>query len=145
MSGTVLRDTKILTKMEEALAGVYIPAKLDEKATEASGELTLTADSQVFTPEQLSRLREYVEKLVAACAEAYLAGDVEPRPMQGGGSGYYANACMYCKYRSLCGLTDDDTDRIRKPQRQDTVKKEMQGILDPAAAEAGKKKGGKRS
>ncbi|MBQ9907186.1 MAG: PD-(D/E)XK nuclease family protein [Oscillospiraceae bacterium] len=148
MSGTVLHDMGILTKMEEALAGVYIPAKLDEKATESSGTLTLTKDSQVFTPEQLGRLRTYVEKLVAACAEAYLAGDVEPRPMQGGGNGYYADACAYCKYRSMCGLTADDTDRIRKPQRQDTVKKEMRGILDPAAAAAEaekKQKGGRRA
>ena len=148
MSGTVLRDMNILTKMEEALAGVYIPAKLDEKATEASGTMTLTKDSQVFTPEQLSRLREYAEKLVRACAEAYLSGDVEPRPMQGGGNGYYADACAYCKYRSLCGLTPDDTGRIRRPQRQDAAKKEMLGIMDPAAAAAAaekKQKGGKRS
>ncbi|MBP0987163.1 MAG: hypothetical protein J6S92_02675 [Oscillospiraceae bacterium] len=48
----------------------------------------------------------------------------------------------------MCGLTSDDTDRIRKPQRQDTVKKEMRGILDPAAAAAEaekKQKGGRRA
>lgn len=137
MSGTVLHDMNILTKMEEALAGVYIPAKLDEKATEASGTLTLTKDSQVFTPEQLARLRNYVENLVRTCAETFLAGDVEPRPMQGGSDGYYANACMYCKYRSLCELTPDDTDRIRKPQKQDTVKKEMQSILNSGTEQEG--------
>lgn len=130
MSGTVLRDMNILSKMEEALAGVYIPARLDEKATAASGTLTLTKDSQVFTPEQLSRLRKYVEELVRSCAETFLSGEVAPSPMQGGGGGYYANACTYCKYSSICGLTAEDTDRIRKPQRQDTVKKEMQQILD---------------
>lgn len=133
MSGTVLRDMNILTKMEEALAGVYIPARLDEKATAASGTLTLTKDSQVFTPEQLTRLRIYVENLVRTCAETFLDGEVAPCPMQGGGNGYYANACTYCKYRSICGLTPEDTDRIRKPQRQDTVKKEMQRILDSDA------------
>ena len=144
MSGTVLRDTDILTKMEEALAGVYIPAKLDEKATAASGELTLTKDSQVFTPEQLGRLRGYVEKLVGECAEAYLEGDVEPRPLHGSG----LDACAYCKYRSMCGITADDSDRVRKLDMT-AGKKEMQGILDPAAAaaeaEKKKKKGGRRS
>ena len=39
---------------------------------------------------------------------------MSPCPMRGGTAEYYADACAYCPYRSLCGVTEDDTERMRK-------------------------------
>ncbi|MBR3417707.1 MAG: PD-(D/E)XK nuclease family protein [Oscillospiraceae bacterium] len=113
MSGTVLLDRGILTKMEETLAGVYIPVKASGE-DDGTGTPKLTKDSQVFTAEQLKRLRGYAEDVVRECAAKYAEGDVAPCPMRGGTAEYYADACAYCPYRSLCGVTEDDTERMRK-------------------------------
>ena len=129
MSGTVLLDRGILTKMEETLAGVYIPVKAaaDDDGT---GTPKLTENSQVFTAAQLSRLRTYAEALVTECAMKYAEGDVAPSPMCGGKPDYYADACMYCKYRSICGVTADDTERQRRPLPQKQAKAAMLAIMN---------------
>lgn len=125
MTGTVLLDRGILSKMEEEIAGVYIPAALD-KSDSGSGEPKLTKDSQVFTAEQLSRLREYVEQLVKDCAACYVEGDVAPHPMR---SDSYADACAFCDFKSICGMADD-TEHIRKPMNQSAAKKAMLDIMN---------------
>lgn len=134
MTGTVLLDRGILTKMEEAIAGVYIPAALAE-GDDGSGELQLTKDSNVFTKAQLSRLRQYVEQMVQECAECYLEGDIEPHPMCDGKDGYYADACAYCEYHSICGISEQDTDRMRRPMTQSAAKKEMLDIMNGTGKE----------
>lgn len=134
MTGTVLLDRGILTKMEEEIAGVYIPAALAAEDS-GSGELQLTKDSSVFTQAQLGRLRRYVEQLVHDCAECYLEGDIEPRPMRGGSAGYYADACAYCDYHSICGISVEDTDRVRRPMKQDAAKKAMLQIMNETGEE----------
>ena len=134
MTGTVLLDRGILTKMEENLAGVYIPAAL--AAEDDGGELKLTKDSSVFTKAQLIRLRKYVEQIVRDCAECYLAGDIEPRPMRGGGNGYYADACAYCELAGICGMTEQECDRIRKPMPQAAAKKAMLDYMNGQEEEA---------
>ncbi|HAG14259.1 MAG TPA: hypothetical protein DCG49_10435 [Ruminococcus sp.] len=113
MSGTVLLDRGILSKMEEHIAGVYIPAKcINADDPDAAPEMT--KESQVFTKEQLQRLRKYAEDLVRDCAACYAAGNTAPNPMRGGSSDYYADACAYCNYHSICGVTDDDTACMRR-------------------------------
>lgn len=131
MSGTVLLDRGILSKMEEKIAGVYIPAQLAENAP-AEGDLMLTPDSQTFTPEQLARLRKYVEKLIRECVTDYANGLVSPRPMQKSDSrsDFYADACSFCKYSSICGV-DVQTDRalVRKPMGEKKAVSAMEAIL----------------
>ena len=109
MSGTVLFDRGILSKMEQEIAGVYIPVQLAE-GDDGGDVPKLTPDSQVFTAEQLSRLRSYVEGIVRDTAALIAAGETEPRPMKKKqqSSHFYADACAYCDYRTLCGITDSD-------------------------------------
>lgn len=134
MSGTVLLDRGILTKMEKEIAGVYIPVQL---AAEDAGEGApqVTGESQVFTVQQLKRLRLHAEEMVRACASLYITGDVAPRPMRKISGDFYADACAYCGYRSICGITEQDTDRMRKPMSPTDAKKAMLEIMNKADEE----------
>lgn len=136
MSGTVLCDRGILSKMEREIAGVYIPAEL-AKDDPREGELILTEKSSVFTPNQLKKLRAYIESLVKEAAASYTAGDVAPQPMRkkedsegDSTKGYYADACKYCDYRGMCGMTDQHKERIRLPEKQKIVREKMRAILN---------------
>lgn len=135
MSGTVLLDRGILTKMEENLAGVYIPVKAADE-DDGTGAPKLTKESQVFTGEQLQRLRQYVEDVVRDCAMQYAEGNVAPHPMRGGSSEYYADACAYCGYRSICGVTDADTERMRKAIPKKQAESAMLAVMNGEEAEA---------
>ena len=131
MSGTVLYDRGILSKMEQEIAGVYIPVQLAEG--DDGGETPkLTADSQVFTPAQLARLRGHVERIVRDTAALIASGDVAPHPMKKKqqSSHFYANACAYCEYRTLCGMTDSDTERMRLPVTDKEAAAAMQRIMN---------------
>lgn len=136
MRGTVLNDRGVLTMMEEEIAGVYIPAKVSD-ADQGSGELKLTADSQVFSAEQLGRLRRYVEQILCECAAQYAAGDVAPRPMKRRkkDSDYYADACLYCDYRGLCGTDPDNPAHPRVPMEQKDAESAMLRIMNGEEAE----------
>lgn len=134
MQGTVLCERGILTKMEQALAGVYIPAALAKGADPDAETLALSGDSSVFTPAQLQNLRRYAEGLVEACAEAYLSGQVAPAPMKKlePSKDYYANACDYCKYHGLCGIDPNDTAHMRVSVPQAEAADAMRRIMDGA-------------
>jgi len=131
MSGTVLYDRGILSKMEQEIAGVYIPVQLAD-GDEGGETLKLTADSQVFTPEQLTRLRAYVEGIVRDTAALIAAGETAPHPMKKKqtASRFYADACAYCDYRTLCGVTENDTDRMRIPVTDKEAAAAMQKIMN---------------
>ena len=140
MRGTVLNDRSILSMMEEQITGVYIPAKRDESDS-GTGELKLTKDSQVFTPAQLLRLRNYVEQIICVCAEQYAAGDVAPSPMKPltNESKYYADACKFCDYCGLCGIDPEHPENARRPLDQKASEAAMLRIMngeegDPDAA-----------
>ena len=45
-------------------------------------------------------------------------------------SHFYANACAYCDYRTLCGITDSDTDRMRIPVTDKEAAAAMQKIMN---------------
>ncbi len=134
MNGTVLCDRGVLTAMEQNVAGIYIPAAL-AKEDSGSGEPVLTKDSQVFTPQQLSRLRSHVEEMVKSCAEQYAAGDVIPSPMQRKSKGsFYANACAYCPYSGICGAGVTHPIAPRLPMSEKEAINAMQTILNETQA-----------
>ena len=131
MSGTVLCDRGILSAMEENIAGVYIPAQLSSDDTGA-GIPQLTKDSQVFTTEQLSRLRGYVEELVAHTMQQYAEGEITPSPMvkSNANNDFYVDACRYCDYRGICGVDADSSALCRVNDTEKNVLAEMQRIMD---------------
>ncbi|MBR5405715.1 MAG: exodeoxyribonuclease V subunit gamma, partial [Oscillospiraceae bacterium] len=125
MSGTVLLDRGILSSMEEQIAGVYIPAKLDS-ADPHTGKPVLTKDSSVFTPPQLANLREYVDQTVADYAEALLAGNVAPNPIRTNG----ADTCSTCGLQSLCGVDLRDRRSARKLPGESAAASAMRRIME---------------
>ena len=124
MSGTVLYDRGILSSMEEAIAGIYIPAKLDA-ADPHTGSPVLTKDSSVFTPQQLANLREYVDQTVAGYAENLLAGNVAPDPVRS----HAGDTCETCGFRSLCGMDLRDKRAGRVMLSESAAAAEMRNIM----------------
>ena len=137
MSGTVLCDRGILSAMEENIAGVYIPVQL---AAEDTGEGTpvLTKESQVFDKEQLARLRRHVEQTVAECIQQYAEGEIAPYPMKkrSGDDKFYANACDYCDYKSICGIDTENKELCRIPMTEKESLAAMQAIMNGEEADA---------
>ena len=130
MSGTVLCDRGILSAMEENIAGVYIPAQLSADDT-GTGAPQLTKDSQVFSGEQLARLRKYVEELVAHSMESYAEGEIAPHPMKKCGSAeFFSDACLYCDYHGICGIEAEHSELFRENEPEKDVLAKMQSILN---------------
>lgn len=137
MHGTVLCDRGILSKMEEQIAGVYIPAKLAPCDT-GEGEPVLTDDSMVFTQEQLGRLRTYVEGVLSAGLQAYSEGDVAPNPMKRANTNdydYYDDACGRCDFADICGMDTERPAVCRKPEKRDEITARMRGIMEGTGEE----------
>ena len=133
MHGTVLCDRGILSKMEQEIAGVYIPAKLAE-GDPGTGDPVLTKDSQVFTPDQLGRLRTYVQSLMCDKLTAYADGDVAPDPMKRTDSGdydYYADACFHCEYADICGIDPERPQTARTPMKRAEAEAAVRQIMSP--------------
>ena len=125
MSGTVLCDRGILSSMEEQIAGVYIPAKLDENDPH-TGTPVLTKDSSVFTPHQLANLRQYVDQTVSEYAENLLEGNVAPCPVRARGT----DVCESCAYPSLCGMDRRDRSTAKKQLSEGAAADAMRNIME---------------
>ncbi len=137
MHGTVLCDRGILSKMEQQIAGVYIPAKLAENDT-GEGEPVLTKDSMVFTQEQLGRLRTYVEKVLSAELQAYSEGDVAPNPMKRVNPNdydYYDDACARCDFADICGMDTERPAVCRKPEKREEITAKIRAVMDGTGEE----------
>jgi len=131
MSGTVLLDRGILSKMEQEIAGIYIPVQLSSD-DDGGDTPKLTKESNVFTKEQLLRLRAYVEDLVKEAAELISEGETAPAPMKrtSSGSHFYEDACRYCDFRTLCSITEHDEDKMRLPMSEKEAIAAMQKIMN---------------
>ena len=105
-SGLILDSEPVLQAMEPCAGKpVYMPYACDKNG-ERKGDL--------FTPEQLDRLENYVFSTVGALGDELCSGAVEPNP-------YFKDqndsACTWCSYAAVCrgGGTERWLKKISKP------------------------------
>ena len=70
---------------------------------------------------------------VGQCGFGAVAGDADALRRVGHPwrrDGFYADACAYCDYRTLCGVTENDTDRMRIPVTDKEAAAAMQKIMN---------------
>ena len=128
MNGMVLNDMEVLKAMEKDVAGVYIPAAV---VKDSAGQPTAALDveaSSVFTPEQLRRLRSYVEQLLQDNLQSFVQGDVAPHPLCDKKDDF--DACKYCAYESICGIESSQIGYCRNRMSEKEAEAAMHAILN---------------
>lgn len=94
MSGMVLGDDVVLHGMEHEPSGEFIPIKIDK-----NGEI----GGNVITAEQMQKLKEQMDKVVANMGNNLHEGNIDDMPVTIGGG--YA-PCDYCDYKAVCRNKD---------------------------------------
>lgn len=93
MKGLILAEPEVARLMDSEISGYsdLIPAGLKKDGS-------LYSNSSVVDMQQLTALRHYLRKLLAAAGEEILTGAVEIEPYR------YRNrtACRYCSFESVC-------------------------------------------
>lgn len=111
MNGVVLKDAEIITAMEEAAAGRYIPAKI----AKASGQPM--ESKSVLEESQLRAVLSYAKSLVATMADELYRGQIEAKPVVVNRLG-----CTFCPYRTVCGREYGEKDiQKQTPAKADVL------------------------
>ncbi len=99
MSGLLLNDEESLRGMEPALAGVFIPARVNAKG-EPDPRSALAGRAE------MGRLARKVKALITDMAAGLAGGKIAACPVNGGAAS--AGPCEYCDYGALCGFEPGD-------------------------------------
>lgn len=95
MNGLLLEDDTVLTAMEPALEGKYLPIKAGKSGYK--GKTLIDSDGLVT-------LRQEAFDLVAKMTEELCTGNVAPAPKENGGR----TPCSWCDYRAVCGKEPEE-------------------------------------
>lgn len=111
MSGLLLEDEAVLTGMEQALAGVFIPVEIKKDE--------LYSKSSLIGKAEMEMLAQKVQSLVLQMASALSQGNICAVPTNSAGQ----DVCSYCQYRTVCGRESEDPMReIPKMEIGDVLK-----------------------
>lgn len=93
MNGVLLRDSHLITLMEQKGEGIYIPGKLDanHQIDERSGTFV--------TPKQMKQLHQYVEHVLVQMGIDVYAGKIDANPLEM----QKYDPCTHCSYGNICG------------------------------------------
>lgn len=119
MKGVIVDSEEVLRAMEPELSGQYTPVMV--KATAFDRERNLKEDvfaehhanpaqfyaaslESMVSDRQLQALFGHIEKLLKRMAEHLYGGDIEAKPLVGGG----VHGCDYCDFKLYCGYEETD-------------------------------------
>lgn len=96
MNGLLLEDEAVLSSMEPALAGIYIPAKRDK-----NGEVT----GSLVNLDEMGKIERHIDKLLGEMFDGLSGGKISAVP--------FINepqhpVCAYCAYKPVCRRAPDD-------------------------------------
>ena len=103
MNGLILSEAEIVTAMEDAAEGRFIPVKLKKDGSVA-------ASTSAVQAEQLQAVLQHSKRLIATMADALMQGHVEAKPMMKN-----INSCGLCPYGSVCGreYSEKDVEKVK--------------------------------
>ncbi len=130
MNGVLLRESKVLSAMEENIEGVYIPAKLTAEARKKGTFILDKVRTSCLTRVQFERLRNHASNLIRSMAEELYSGNISASPLS-----YDKNkdVCSYCDYWDICG----NVPRIRERIIPDDIEKIKSEVLGTDEDEEG--------
>ncbi len=122
MNGVVLRESRVLSAMEENIEGIYIPAKLTADARKKGTFVLDKVRTSCLTRVQFERLRDHAGKLIRSMADELYSGNISASPLS-----YDKNkdVCSYCDYWDICG----NIPRIRERIIPDDIEKIKSEVL----------------
>lgn len=118
MNGLLLRDSRLITLMEQEGKGIYIPGKLDVNTQ-------IDDRSGIFLTElQMRQLRQYVFKNLIQMASQIYHGEIDAIPLQIQDK----HSCSYCVYANICGNRDQMHCRTAEGTRKEQAKQMMEQL-----------------
>ena len=115
MNGLLIDNISVLTRMENGLSGMFIPAKLKKDGT-------LDSHSSVASLQEFGRLHKHIEKLICEMADNLSLGRVPAQPVQG--EGY--DPCVYCDYRPICRIEEKHPRRTLNGMSREELMQKLQ-------------------
>lgn len=115
MNGLLIDNISVLTRMENGLSGMFIPAKLKKDGT-------LDSHSSVASLQEFGRLHKHIEKLICDMADSLSLGRVQAQPVQG--EGY--DPCVYCDYRPICRIEEKHPRRTMDRMPREKLMQKLQ-------------------
>ncbi len=114
MNGLLLNDLEVLDAMDHGFSGVFIPVS---RKTDG----TFTADSvrSLASLKDLGHIGNYLEKLIRDMAAELHRGQIAADPIE--------QSCDFCRYRSVCGRSEQKQARCIVKQSNEEIIKEMEG------------------
>ncbi len=107
MKGLLTDDIEVLKKMEDPVAGNFIPASL----TKTKG---LSAASSVVAPEVFERIFDYVDICLKRMAVEVYSGNIDVFPKSG--------TCDNCDYSSVCRFEKGrKTEKVRQLNKSEAI------------------------
>ncbi|MBQ6570689.1 MAG: PD-(D/E)XK nuclease family protein, partial [Clostridia bacterium] len=95
MNGLLLGEPRVLSGMEKALAGKFIPVKLKSDGS-------FLGENSLVTLSQFGQIAEHIEVLLEKMAQSLCGGDIEALPTV-----LSKSPCEYCDYSAVCGHEKD--------------------------------------
>ena len=119
MNGMLVGDDEIIGHMEKEPYGRFVPVKMDSRSKKLKGNF--------ISIEQLRRLGEKMDAIIADMGNSLHNGFVPARPAFGPG---HSETCTYCDYSDIC-LKDDPKYRyIPKLNHDESIRTIMGGEQD---------------
>ncbi len=122
MNGLLLDDPTVVEAMEQATAGVFIPAKLNKEGNPTGS---------VATQHQFDLLRKTVESLLVGMADKLAAGAIEALPLQTD-----KDPCCYCDFKAVCARDADAPVRELASKDFKQVMEEMEAANEEVRVDA---------
>lgn len=107
LSGLMIDDVDLIELMEEGVKGEVVPAELKKDGS-------LSARSSVASEKQFECLRAYMMSCIQNLGKDMLAGKISARPCKL----KEKDACVYCKYKTICQFDDTIADNTYQQLEQ---------------------------
>ena len=93
VEGVVVNEPQVLSAMDSAATGLYVPVRFDKAGNPRLGEALTSV-------EELAKLEGELDRLVVQMAEELYAGHIAAEPLAAGRK--KETHCRWCDYRNVC-------------------------------------------
>ncbi|MBQ8904921.1 MAG: PD-(D/E)XK nuclease family protein [Ruminococcus sp.] len=122
MNGVLLRKRSVLTAMEEALAGVYIPAQLAKEDDGGDCPMLKKGSASFLTADAFERVYTHMQTVLTDMAQRLYEGNVAAEPLI---AQRRESPCTYCLLGDVCGNADGAVCRVADEEAADAFAKQL--------------------
>ena len=120
-SGLILAQEDVIYGMDRTGNGEIIGVRVNE-----GKDNKVTFKGSVATLSQLGKLKEKVDRIIAAMGNGLHSGNVEILPFENGND----SACTFCDYKDVCLRREEDENRATQVLKNEEIFKNLDGEGD---------------